>query len=1234
MSENADKSGIASSSDRSTTKPKGKSFISRLPSLRKKKAKTCESQKQDSPTSAFQRSPSKKEKKKNKKRAKQESESRLENMAAAQYVASRYLPYTSNRLPGSQEPYYKGPSLQNIRMVSKTSEKVAQYEHRLSTLKEQEQRSNPKVKPNMEKEKNGTGPRMFGEEVKAKSSRFGYLGGSKSSRSSSENSDSSQDENQKPADHSIETLIPLTYNRQYQVQTKRLTGVSPSKLPTMKDSSMLPQPTTSVQSSSSSLSSSSSSSLSASKVGKSSYANGAKVYGRPALYKSVFKNEDGEMQLSDELKRNSPEPIWVQGQTSPSTVWVQGQISPSSIWVQGQISPSSMEGPSPRQYTVQTTPPPLDVSKEQEKVPSRAGSFETSNDSKTGDTDSEISRTTTPACNEATTPNTDEKMQQSQTEGKKLSDEETGAIEEKEKESLAIEQGERNKRFSGELENTQMSKIPTSSRKDLLTDFNKSKHLEDTQITQSQKDAEISETKQSANAEDQKLATAQTKDTLALPVCRLDTSSDNVEITGGKSGDVCLQKVKVQGEESQQMSENDFQTCKFVTSTPRNEKSKSTNGNYDNLSSYRQEELVTMVRNKIDNAFNNKMNERTPGGHDKLEHQYLTAKPPKPTKHVSIDLPVKDAKFSDKRHCRPKPESPGVMTPEKVKYKQCQTPDRYVKHPKFSELRSESLDFDSCDLDSLASDDLMFDDHFLDDDEDAFLSKSAGAMEMQDKMWKPVRYGCRERSASFEERLEKRGSLKKKKAQQGSYGSLPRITKKKEETSSTDTLDELNTLMGTDKRTQRLKHLHVAARGRSYSSPSTFRPPRQMSMPTDEADGVEIDYHSYRQMVTEMTGIKTMLHRLKRVIQNSDTISPFDPLLKSLASPLSTPCHSDPTSPVGDYKKLPPGYNLDILFQENQELRLKVLQFESKEEEWKKLSEEKEEEISLLKEQVDKLSEQVNIEKTEVGIQTDVVQDSRVKRHQSMPAQQPPGKRENMVSYSANSVPKPLPEPRIEPRTEPKTEPRTESRPAKPQVYQNRFSPSAISLQNTKLQSTNHGMKSKTKNESNKGTRIDLPMQSLQQPQTQQRRDTAHNRLEDRAIPLLSQPNRDRRSPTQVSVVVESKAQTSNSTPMITSSKQHSAHSQAKELSNGNNHVKKNGSKIATFLPKRYKSISESPLSKEQSSTLTLTNNEELSNEYTSPSNGVVSRLPTATTSSAEKKKSRSRLPKPRSYHH
>ncbi|XP_066304957.1 enolase-phosphatase E1-like isoform X2 [Branchiostoma lanceolatum] len=63
-------------------------------------------------------------------------------------------------------------------------------------------------------------------------------------------------------------------------------------------------------------------------------------------------------------------------------------------------------------------------------------------------------------------------------------------------------------------------------------------------------------------------------------------------------------------------------------------------------------------------------------------------------------------------------------------------------------------------------------------------------------------------------------------------------------------------------------------RPRSQSTP--MKPPRQMTASFDEEEGVTIDTSSFRYLLQDMTGMKTCLLKLKRILQEVETSSPFE----------------------------------------------------------------------------------------------------------------------------------------------------------------------------------------------------------------------------------------------------------------------------------------------------------------------------------------------------------------------
>ncbi|CAN7992909.1 unnamed protein product [Ixodes hexagonus] len=66
----------------------------------------------------------------------------------------------------------------------------------------------------------------------------------------------------------------------------------------------------------------------------------------------------------------------------------------------------------------------------------------------------------------------------------------------------------------------------------------------------------------------------------------------------------------------------------------------------------------------------------------------------------------------------------------------------------------------------------------------------------------------------------------------------------------------------------------VEGRPRTISLP--LRPPRQMVMQECDDGGIKLDSSSYRSVCQDLNGVKTMLLKLKRVLQDAETLNPFD----------------------------------------------------------------------------------------------------------------------------------------------------------------------------------------------------------------------------------------------------------------------------------------------------------------------------------------------------------------------
>ncbi|CAH1246442.1 CCSER1 [Branchiostoma lanceolatum] len=99
-----------------------------------------------------------------------------------------------------------------------------------------------------------------------------------------------------------------------------------------------------------------------------------------------------------------------------------------------------------------------------------------------------------------------------------------------------------------------------------------------------------------------------------------------------------------------------------------------------------------------------------------------------------------------------------------------------------------------------------------------------------------------------------------------------------------DTLEELDT-SHSQKRYRRRQYGRSRAqttpsdsphRDRPRSQSTPMKPPRQMTASFDEEEGVTIDTSSFRYLLQDMTGMKTCLLKLKRILQEVETSSPFE----------------------------------------------------------------------------------------------------------------------------------------------------------------------------------------------------------------------------------------------------------------------------------------------------------------------------------------------------------------------
>lgn len=115
-------------------------------------------------------------------------------------------------------------------------------------------------------------------------------------------------------------------------------------------------------------------------------------------------------------------------------------------------------------------------------------------------------------------------------------------------------------------------------------------------------------------------------------------------------------------------------------------------------------------------------------------------------------------------------------------------------------------------------------------------------------------------------------------------------------------------------------------RPRTISLP--LRPPRQMVMQECDDGGIKLDSSSYRSVCQDLNGVKTMLLKLKRVLQDAETLNPFDVtntknfFYHALAN--SDPPAGFTSTPTGD---TPEFHHMDAseLLQENIDLKRQLI---------------------------------------------------------------------------------------------------------------------------------------------------------------------------------------------------------------------------------------------------------------------------------------------------------------------
>ncbi|XP_072050884.1 uncharacterized protein [Amphiura filiformis] len=257
--------------------------------------------------------------------------------------------------------------------------------------------------------------------------------------------------------------------------------------------------------------------------------------------------------------------------------------------------------------------------------------------------------------------------------------------------------------------------------------------------------------------------------------------------------------------------------------------------------------------------------------------------------------------------------------------------------PHLSAIKYASESFDSVEQDSisLGSDDLMCDSRFLEDEtfnqtgEESRLSRSCG-MEVTPHRYPNGYNGNRTRTSSLDQvagpvTIDKRPKLNRGISTPSPLGVTPTSKRRgwnRPASRSVSAMEELGHLISStvlsDSRHQ--FGAHNTNRNRSNSSLTStthpLRPPRWLSHQEDEEDIVLVDAVVYRHMLQDITYLKTMLLRLKRALQQTETSSPFE-------HPLRSPFNSVPSSPMSDAYLLPDSTVADLA-EENQVLRTEV----------------------------------------------------------------------------------------------------------------------------------------------------------------------------------------------------------------------------------------------------------------------------------------------------------------------
>ncbi|XP_033124553.1 uncharacterized protein LOC117122892 isoform X1 [Anneissia japonica] len=192
-----------------------------------------------------------------------------------------------------------------------------------------------------------------------------------------------------------------------------------------------------------------------------------------------------------------------------------------------------------------------------------------------------------------------------------------------------------------------------------------------------------------------------------------------------------------------------------------------------------------------------------------------------------------------------------------------------VRHPQLSAVKGlfRSMSVESTEMDSLASDDLMCDSRFMDDemigfDEESFLNGMADGPKSSILQTRLARYG-RIRSQSFEvsSKNEER-VVDSRRLRSITMGASP--PSKVYDSAQGGTIPEEPRAKANFNERSKENHVGIGRLNRSLH----LNLPSQLSFASDEE--VTMDANTFRHLMQDMTNMKTMLFKLKRVIQDNN----------------------------------------------------------------------------------------------------------------------------------------------------------------------------------------------------------------------------------------------------------------------------------------------------------------------------------------------------------------------------